>query len=132
MPFGGAKASGHSRFGKVSSMAIPVSHGMLTKDSHPTGGPEGLRSLCNLKVISEDIFFSTIKTSIPPVLGKLQIPYLTSRFTLLSNETLISVDYPLKNASKAWIFASGLTWLAFADSWVGSGKGLTEVIRGAL
>jgi hypothetical protein len=35
-----------------------------------TGGPEGLRSLCSLKSVSEDRFFSLIQTGIPGPLGE--------------------------------------------------------------
>jgi hypothetical protein len=97
-----------------------------------TGGPEGLRSLCNLKVISEDMFFGTIKTSIPPVLGRL--PWVLSPLvsTLNAYTRLFPTDYPLKDTTKAWTFASGLTKLAFANSWSGSAQGLIGVIKGAL
>lgn len=43
LPFGGAKGSGYGRF----------------------GGPEGLRSLCNVKSVCHDGFWGLIKTSIP-------------------------------------------------------------------
>ena len=46
LPFGGAKGSGYGRF----------------------GGPEGLRSLCNLKSICRDGYGGLIKTSIPRAL----------------------------------------------------------------
>ena len=35
-----------------------------------TGGPEGLRSLCSLKSVSEDRFFTLIQTGIPGPLGE--------------------------------------------------------------
>jgi hypothetical protein len=48
MPFGGVKSSGHGRF----------------------GGEEGLRALCAVKAITEDRFFSWIRTPIPKPVGE--------------------------------------------------------------
>lgn len=36
----------------------------------PIGGEEGLRSLCSVKAITEDRFFSWIRTTIPRPVGK--------------------------------------------------------------
>ncbi|WWC92704.1 uncharacterized protein L201_007663 [Kwoniella dendrophila CBS 6074] len=87
MPFGGVKASGHGRF----------------------GGEEGLRSLCSVKSITEDRFFSYIRTSIPP-----------------------PVDFPLPNPQKAWGFLQGLVNLAYARGLWGRAKGLKGLLRGLM
>ncbi|KAK8849769.1 hypothetical protein IAR55_005105 [Kwoniella newhampshirensis] len=84
MPFGGVKASGHGRF----------------------GGEEGLRSLCSAKSITEDRFFSWIRTSIPG-----------------------PVDFPLPEPSTAWTFLEGLVGLAYAGSLWGRAKGLAGLLK---
>lgn len=69
LPFGGAKASGNAgRF----------------------AGPEGLRSLCNLKAVTEDRFHGWIQTGIPPLLA-----------------------YPIKSGRGAWTFVNGLVRLVY-------------------
>ncbi|GJN93952.1 hypothetical protein Rhopal_007012-T1 [Rhodotorula paludigena] len=69
LPFGGAKASGNAgRF----------------------AGPEGLRSLCNLKAVTEDRFHGWIQTGIPPLLA-----------------------YPIKSGRGAWSFVNGLVRLMY-------------------
>ncbi|WVR07963.1 hypothetical protein IAU60_005006 [Kwoniella sp. DSM 27419] len=83
MPFGGVKASGHGRF----------------------GGEEGLRSLCSVKSVSEDRFFSTIRTSIPR-----------------------PVDFPLPEGRKPWNFLVGLVNLAYARTLWGRAKGLAGLL----
>lgn len=86
LPFGGVKASGYGRF----------------------AGPEGLRALTAPKATTEDIFFSTVKTAIPPPL-----------------------DYPLADPTNAWRFARGL------GHFVGGNlsqktRGIFALIRGSL
>lgn len=71
LPFGGAKASGYHRF----------------------GGPEGLRSLCNVKAITEDRLHGWVQTSIPGPL-----------------------TYPVKQASKSWRFIESMIDLMYAPS----------------
>jgi hypothetical protein len=76
MPFGGVKASGHGRFGESWASSIVLSHAVpspkprskLVLTRH-TGGPEGLRSLCHVKAITEDRLFSLIRTPIPGAVG---------------------------------------------------------------
>jgi hypothetical protein len=79
LPFGGAKSSGYGRF----------------------SGPEGLRSLCNLKAITEDRFHNWVQTSIPPPL-----------------------TYPITNPKTAWAFIDGMIDLMFAPSWLAKVAGL--------
>jgi hypothetical protein len=50
----------------------------------------------------------------------------------LIREAVELADYPLKDLTKSWSFASGLTWLAFADGWMARSKGLIRLIKGAL
>ncbi|KAK6908563.1 meiotic Sister-Chromatid recombination aldehyde dehydrogenase [Kwoniella mangroviensis CBS 8886] len=87
MPFGGVKASGHGRF----------------------GGEEGLRSLCSVKSITEDRFFSYIRTSIPP-----------------------PVDFPIPDPKKAWGFLVGLVNLAYARTLWGRAKGIDGLLKGLM
>ncbi|WVW87035.1 hypothetical protein I302_109091 [Kwoniella bestiolae CBS 10118] len=87
MPFGGVKASGHGRF----------------------GGEEGLRSLCSVKSITEDRFFSYIRTSIPP-----------------------PVDFPIPEPKRAWGFLVGLVNLAYARTVWGRAKGLGGLLKGLM
>ncbi|OCF34338.1 meiotic Sister-Chromatid recombination aldehyde dehydrogenase [Kwoniella heveanensis BCC8398] len=87
MPFGGVKASGHGRF----------------------GGEEGLRSLCSAKSITEDRFFSYIRTSIPK-----------------------PVDFPLPDGKKPWNFLVGLVNLAYARTLWGQVKGLGGLIGASM
>lgn len=61
LPFGGCRGSGYGRF----------------------AGPEGLRSVCNLKAVAKDKS-RFIGTSIPP-----------------------TIDYPIKNGDRAWAFVKG-------------------------
>jgi hypothetical protein len=85
MPFGGVKASGHGRFGEsfASFLKLPL-YNMLHAAPRPKprprsrsklaltqrpGGPEGLRSLCHVKAITEDRLFSLIRTPIPGAVG---------------------------------------------------------------
>ncbi|GHJ86665.1 hypothetical protein NliqN6_3067 [Naganishia liquefaciens] len=87
MPFGGVKASGHGRF----------------------GGPEGLRSLCSVKSVTEDRFFKWIRTSIPP-----------------------PVDYPLPARATTWGFQTGLVRLAYGDGMLARGKGLISLVKASM
>jgi hypothetical protein len=66
MPFGGVNASGFGRFG-MSDIAVVCPASLLI--SVRLGGPEGLRSLCSIKAVSEDRFFKLIQTGIPGPLG---------------------------------------------------------------
>jgi len=68
-PFGGCRGSGFGRF----------------------GGPEGLRSLCNIKVVTRDRFHGIIQTSIPPRLR-----------------------FPTSEPDRAWRFLVALVRLGFA------------------
>lgn len=69
LPFGGAKASGNGgRF----------------------AGAEGLRSLCNIKVVTEDRWHGWIQTTIPPLLA-----------------------YPITSGRGAWTFVDGLVKLVY-------------------
>lgn len=81
MPFGGAKGSGYGRI----------------------AGPEGLRSLCNVKSITEDRFAS-VRTSIPPLLA-----------------------YPVVNGRRSWQFVEGLAQMAFALNISGRAKGVWKL-----
>ncbi|WVQ84433.1 hypothetical protein IAT38_006585 [Cryptococcus sp. DSM 104549] len=87
MPFGGVKASGHGRF----------------------GGEEGLRGLCSAKSITEDRFFSWVRTSIPK-----------------------PVDFPLPGDGTAWAFLQGLVGLAYAPSLWGKVKGLGGLVKASV
>ncbi|CEH17302.1 Vacuolar H-ATPase V1 sector, subunit G [Ceraceosorus bombacis] len=86
LPFGGVKASGYGRF----------------------AGPEGLRALTSPKATTEDIFFSAIRTAIPPPL-----------------------DYPLTNPTNAWSFAQGLGNFV-GGSLSQKARGIFALIRGSL
>lgn len=83
LPFGaGKKGSGYGRF----------------------GGPEGLRSLCNVKAVVRDRLHGKVQTSIPPPLA-----------------------YPI-DGRRAWAFVQGLLQLAY-----GAGlervKGFVDLVR---
>ncbi|KAF5386922.1 hypothetical protein D9615_001926 [Tricholomella constricta] len=86
LPFGGTKYSGYGRF----------------------GGPEGLRSLTNVKAVMMDRWPSFIQTSIPKVL-----------------------DYPMRSLLQSWEFSSGLIRFLYADGWRARIRGLLALIRAA-
>jgi delta 1-pyrroline-5-carboxylate dehydrogenase len=87
LPFGGVKASGNGgRF----------------------GGPEGLLSLTTTKAVTEDRFFSLIKTSIPG-----------------------PVQYPHQNTTKSQNFVVGLATF-FGGSWKQSIRGIVNLIKASL
>jgi hypothetical protein len=105
MPFGGVKASGHGRF----------------------GGEEGLRSLCAVKAITEDRFFSWIRTPIPKPVGELgRAVHLLARQGMRYKLTF--VDYPLVNADKAYGFLDGLVGMFYGNRWRRVG-GVGKLIR---
>lgn len=84
LPFGGAKASGNAgRF----------------------AGPEGLRSLCNLKAVTEDRLHGWVQTSIPPLLA-----------------------YPIKSGRGAWAFVSGLITFVYGRDWRQRARGIWGLI----
>ncbi|KAG6810295.1 hypothetical protein H0H92_012519 [Tricholoma furcatifolium] len=88
LPFGGAKYSGYGRFEDIFK-----------------GGPEGLRSLTNVKAIMVDRWPSLIQTGIPPVL-----------------------DYPIRSLSKSWEFSSGLIRFLYADGTRAKAGGLVTLM----
>ncbi|POY73058.1 hypothetical protein BMF94_3896 [Rhodotorula taiwanensis] len=84
LPFGGAKSSGNAgRF----------------------AGPEGLRSLCNVKAVTEDRFHGWIQTSIPPLLA-----------------------YPIKSGRGAWTFVSGLISFVYGKDVRQRGRGILGLL----
>lgn len=105
MPFGGVKASGHGRF----------------------GGEEGLRSLTQPKAITEDRFFSWIRTPIPRAVGKCYIPWHAAELVRVQADAL---DFPLPAGETSWNFLTGLVGVAFDGGWARM-KGLGKVIANA-
>ncbi|UZJ51752.1 hypothetical protein CBS101457_001072 [Exobasidium rhododendri] len=88
LPFGGVKASGNGgRF----------------------GGPEGLLSLTTTKVVTEDRFFTFVKTSIPG-----------------------PVHYPHKDPQKSQAFVTGLATFFGASSWRQSMRGLVDLVKASM
>ncbi|KAH0608937.1 uncharacterized protein H6S33_001165 [Morchella sextelata] len=83
LPFGGVKGSGYGRF----------------------AGEEGLRAVCNLKAVCEDIFPSLLSTAIPPV-----------------------VDYPIRNGDRGLNFTTGLIELAYGETWKRTIGGLWKLV----
>lgn len=89
LPFGGVKSSGYGRFGMTffgygfSPLFIPL---------RIQGGPEGLRSLTNLKAIIIDRWPSLIQTSIPKV-----------------------IDYPLHSFQHSWFVSFPVFMKAVLD-----------------
>jgi hypothetical protein len=53
----------------ISCCAQPETEVEARADTTHTGGPEGLRSLCHVKAITEDRLFSLIRTPIPGAVG---------------------------------------------------------------
>lgn len=87
LPFGGIKASGNGgRF----------------------GGPEGLLSLTTTKAVTEDRFFSLVKTAIPG-----------------------PVHYPHKDTAKAQAFVVGLASF-FGGTWKQASQGIGKLIKASL
>ena len=66
----------------VSLSGVCSSHKGQLIEALRTGGPEGLRSLCSLKSVSEDRFFTLIQTGIPGPLGKQSVDQ--SKYRLLT------------------------------------------------
>jgi acyl-CoA reductase-like NAD-dependent aldehyde dehydrogenase len=88
LPFGGNKASGNGqRF----------------------GGPEGLLAMVTTKAVTEDLFFSLVKTAIPG-----------------------PVHYPHADARKSYAFVAGLATFFGALSWSERIKGLYALLRASL
>lgn len=88
LPFGGVKASGNGgRF----------------------GGPEGLLSLTTTKVITEDRFFTLVKTSIPK-----------------------PVHYPHKDPEKAQDFVTGLATFFGGSSWKQKIGGVVDLVKASM
>ncbi|TGZ81846.1 Aldedh-domain-containing protein [Ascodesmis nigricans] len=83
LPFGGCRGSGYGRF----------------------AGPEGLRSVCNLKAVAVDKFPRVINTSIPP-----------------------TIDYPIKNGDRAWEFVKGLIMIGYGETLVRKAKGVLDLL----
>ncbi|RPB10085.1 ALDH-like protein [Morchella conica CCBAS932] len=83
LPFGGVKGSGYGRF----------------------AGEEGLRAVCNLKAVCEDIFPGLLSTAIPPV-----------------------VDYPIRNGDRGLNFTTGLIELAYGETWKRTFGGLWKLV----
>jgi hypothetical protein len=87
LPFGGVKASGNGgRF----------------------GGPEGLLSLTTTKAVTQDRFFSLVKTSIPG-----------------------PVHYPHRNPQKSKAFVVGLATF-FGGSWKQGIQGIVNLIKASM
>lgn len=74
LPFGGVKGSGYGRF----------------------AGVEGLRAVCNMKAVCEDVFPGLISTTIPSV-----------------------VDYPIRDGNRGWNFTKGRLHEIFFLFWLG-------------
>lgn len=70
------------------------------------GGEEGLRSICNTKAVCRDRFSGLISTSIPPAL-----------------------DYPIKEARRAWEVCRGVVELGYGIGLFRRARGLWQIVK---
>ena len=109
MPFGGVNASGFGRFGKLGNEI-----NCFSWDTYLLliGGPEGLKSLCSIKAVSEDRFFKLIQTGIPGPLGTLVTIHFDKQALIAFDR---APDYPLPAQTKSWTFLNGLLNFAYGQ-----------------
>jgi hypothetical protein len=123
LPFGGTKASGYGRFGKI----YLLFDNFVTEDISIPAGPEGLRSLTNPKAIIVDRWPSLIQTTIPKVLDYPLRSLKHSWFVLLFSLSMDIYSYLCHCRD----FSSGLIRFLYGDGWRTSINGLITVIGAA-